>query len=584
MNNAIFLTMIVSAMMMCMLLIYSFLHSQKRGVRYFAWVMVCRVVFGCGVILELYSNDVAIKLFFRQIEQTALAITVPLVILCVLDLYARDEWLKWYKQLLLLLFFIGWSVLIWTNPKTHLIFETATLVNGYLDVPRTSLAIAFNIFCYFILLTCVYFFIMYLRKARPEVRKPGIIVILLASISAVIEVVKLVFPDLSQWLLPISVYCGVLGIIMLWVIYKNKIFTIVPLARDFIVDTIREGVLTVDQKGTIIDCNIFIQPLFGEKNSKSIVGKDVSEFLKDWPEWLDACNGMVEKSIEVKKEMDGEEKYFMVKVYPLYSKGARLMGTVSILFDVTEKQQRLEEIAHLNFMKDQLFTLVSHDIREPIALQVNLIEMLEEEKQLFSLETAKLLDFLSSQIRSTYMTVGNVLEWFRNQKNDVSLNPESLALVDLIYEAYRILSIKSKAKDIDVVIKVDEAIIVYVDREAIVMVLRNLLSNSIKFSNRGAMVEVAAEKYQEGKILITIRDQGIGMSKQLLEQLFTERQVISTIGTEGERGTGLGLQVSCQFAKMSGGDLWIDSVLGKGSAVHLSLREGEKVEGDHHRR
>ncbi|MNJ45266.1 Sensor histidine kinase YycG [compost metagenome] len=116
------------------------------------------------------------------------------------------------------------------------------------------------------------------------------------------------------------------------------------------------------------------------------------------------------------------------------------------------------------------------------------------------------------------------------------------------------------------------------------MVLRNLLSNSIKFSNRGAMVEVAAEKYQEGKIMITIRDQGIGMSKQLLEQLFTERQVISTIGTEGERGTGLGLQISCQFAKMSGGDLWIDSVLGKGSAVHLSLREGEKVEGDHHRR
>lgn len=575
MDNVIFFTMILSAMMMCMLLIYSFLHLQKRGVRYFAWVMVCRVAFGWGVILELYSNDIASKLFFRQIEQTALAITVPLVILCVLDLYARDEWLKWYKQFILLLLFSGWSVLIWTNGKTHLIFETATLVNGYLDVPRTSLAIAFNIFCYFILLTCAYFFIMYLRKARPAVRKPGIIVILLASISAIIEVVKLVFPNLLQWLLPISVYCGVLGIIMLWVIYKNKIFTIVPMARDFIIDTIREGILTIDQKGMIIDCNSFIQPLFNEKNSKSIIGKDMSTFLKDWPEWLEACKIMVEKSIEVKKEIDGEEKYFMVKVYPLYSKGARLIGTVSMLFDITEKQQRLEEIAHLNFMKDQLFTLVSHDIREPIALQVNLVEMLEEEKQMFSSETAELLDFLSTQIRSTYMTVGNVLEWFRNQKNDVSLNPESLALVDLIYEAYRILSIKSQAKDIEISIKVDEAMHVYVDREAIVMVLRNILSNAIKFSKRGATVEVAAAKSREGKIIITVRDQGIGMSKQLLEQLFNEREVVSTIGTEGERGTGLGLQVSWQFVKMSDGALWIDSAPGKGSTVYLSLREGE---------
>ena len=576
MDNVIFLTMIVSAMMMCMLLIYSFLHSRKRGVRYFAWVMVCRVAFGSGVILELYSNDVASKLFFRQIEQTALAITVPLIILCVLDLYARDKWLKWYKQSILILLFIGWSVLIWTNGKTHWIFEPATLVNGYLDVPRTSLAIAFNIFCYFILMTCAYFFIMYLRNVRPEVRKPGIAIILLASTSAIIEVVKLVFPNLSQWLLPLSVYCGVLGIIMLWVIYKNKIFTIVPMAMDFIVDTIREGVLTVYQKGTIIDCNTFIQPLFDENDNKSIIGKDISELLKDWPEWLDACNNMVEKSIEIKREAGGEEKYYMVKVYRLYSKGARLLGTVSILIDITEKQHRLEEVAHLNFMKDQLFTLVSHDIREPIALQVNLIEMLEEEKQWFSSETAELVDFLSAQIRSTYMTVGNVLEWFRNQKNDGSLNPESLVLVDLIYEAYRILSIKSKAKDIDISIKVDETIVVYADREAIVMVLRNIFSNAIKFSDRGATVEVVAKKYGEGKILITVRDQGMGMSKKLLEKLFGEGQVVSTIGTEGERGTGLGLQVSRQFVKMSDGELWVDSELGKGSTVRFSLREGEK--------
>lgn len=564
-------------MLMCLLLIYSFRHRRQRGVRYFAWVMVCRVIFGCSVILELYNSELSSKLFFRQIEQTALVMNVPLVILCVLDLYGRDEWLKWQRQSLLFLPFIGWSALIWTNDKTQAIFESVTLVDGYLEVSRTNLAFSFNIICYFILLICVYFFITYLKKARPEIRKPGILIVVLASISAVVELIKLVYPNLSEWLLPLSVYCGVFGLIILWVVYQNKLFTIVPMARDFIMDTVREGILTVDQKGRVIDCNHFIKPLFANTGT-TIIGKDISELLRNWPEWLNACKQRQEATVEMKSEINGEVKYFITKVYPLYSKRGLILGTVSILFDITEKQYRLEEIAHLNFMKDQLFTLVSHDIREPIATQVSLIEMLEEDRQNFTSENAELVDFLSAQIRSTYMTVNNVLEWFRGQKNDVSLHPESIALLDLIYEAYRILFIKSKEKHININIRVDETIYVYADREAVIMILRNLLSNAIKFSNRGATVEVLAKKYRGKEIMITVYDEGIGMTEEMVCSLLNEESLISTLGTEKEKGTGLGLQVSRQFVKMNGGEFWVESELGKGSAFHFSLKEGEKVE------
>ncbi|GAB2533938.1 sensor histidine kinase [Gracilibacillus alcaliphilus] len=575
MNYILYLTLIVSAMMMCLLLIYSFLHLQQRAVRYFAWAMVCRVIFGCSVIMELYSDELSMKLFFRQIEQTALVMNIPLIIMCALDLYGRDKWLKWQRQFVLFLPFMGWTALIWTNNKTHAVFESAILVDGYLEVSRTNLAFGFISICYCILLTCVYFIMTYFRKARPEIRKPGIMVIVLASIPAIVELIKLAYPNLSEWLLPLSVYCGVGGLIILWVVYRNKLFAIVPMARDFIVDTVREGMLTVDQKGIIIDCNPFIQPLF-EKNGTSIIGKDIAELLREWPEWQTACRLKQEAAVEIKSEINGEEKYFMTKVYPLYSKRDRVLGTVSILFDITEKQQRLEEIAHLNFMKDQLFTLVSHDIREPIATQVSLIEMLEEEKRTFTPENAELVDFLSVQIRSTYMTVNNVLEWFRGQKNDVSLHPESIALFDLIYEAYRILFIKSKEKHINIDIHVDEAIYVYADREAIIMVLRNLLSNAIKFSERKAMVEILAEKDQEDKVMITVRDQGIGMTEERIRRLWKEESLTSTLGTEGEKGTGLGLQVSQQFVKMSGSVLSVESELGKGSAFYFSLKEGEK--------
>lgn len=577
-NNVMLLTLIASAIMMCMLLVYSFLYRHQRGVRYFAWIMVCRVVYGGGVILELYNETLPAKLLFRHVEQTGLVTMVPLIILCVLDVYGRDEWLKPNRQALLFSVSAVWVVLVWTDPYTRLVHSSVTLADGHLMVEKSNLTISFNLICYLALIVCFYAFMVYAWRARPETRKPGIAVVLLGSSSFGVELLKLAYPDLTPWLLPISVYCSVFGLAMLWIILKINLFSIIPMARSFIVDTIREGILTVDERGRVVDSNAFILPLLGEPGDGSPLGRDVRELLASWPQWRDACLGRQEQSLEIAGS-GGERLSFIVKVYPLLSRRGRSLGAVSIAFDVTEQQRRLESIARLNRMKDQLFTLVSHDIRQPLATQVGLIEWLEREQEGLNPSQLQLVELLSAQARSTYLTVDNVLEWFRGQREDVQLRLETVPLAELVHEAYRLLAVQCEAKQVRIERQIDPGLRVAADRETIVMVLRNLLSNAIKYSSRGGRVDVAAAR-SDGRVVVTVRDSGTGMDAARLRAIGEELWSPSSAGTEGERGTGLGLAISRRFLAMHGSELGASSEPGEGSAFYFSLREGDADEGD----
>ncbi|OAS18364.1 sensor histidine kinase [Paenibacillus oryzisoli] len=569
------LAMVVSVVMMCMLLAYALLYREERGVRYFAWTMACRVVYAVSVIIELNSESLSTKLFFRHMEQTALTFIVPFMVLCVLDLFGKDEGLTLRRKMLIFSIPVGWNLLIWTDPYTGFINRSIMLVDGQLELTKSPFSIGFNLFCYMILGICVFFLVLYVRNVRIEMRKPWVWVIVFGCMTLIMEMVKLANPKLSSWLLPITVFCGIFGLLMLWVIFRNKLFSIVPMARNVIVETMQEGILIVNDRGKVIESNAYLNPLFEHQGHIIVAGRNVGELLREWPQWLEACQRMEEGSFEINGNYEDETKVLMVKVYTLGNERDRKLGTVSILFDITEKQQRLEQLAQLNRMKDQLFTVVSHDIRDPLAVQINLIELLEEDKDAFSDEHYETIGMLSGQIRNTYVLVLNILGWFRGQKEGVVLHPESQDLPDLIWEAYRMLMIRSEAKFVNLHIDVEDGTRIYADREAIMMVFRNLLSNAIKFSNRGGLIHVTAEA-SYGRIIIAIRDHGVGMSEEQVKDLFDDSRFDSSIGTDGERGTGLGLHVSRQFVRMSGGDIWVESKLGEGSTFYFSLMDGMK--------
>ncbi len=569
------ITIIISAMLICILLMYAIVYRHERGVRYFVWVLGCRVVYAGSVILEISRADLASKLFFRNIEQTALVFMVPLMVLFVLDLLGLDKWLRPRWRFGLIGVFACWSIVIWADPYWHIVNSTAGLVNGHLVMTKTPYAIAFNLLCYAVIAGCVFALVRYIRGARPEIRTAGMWLVLLGSIPVMVEIMKLAKPGLAPWLLPLSVYSGICGIVMFWIVWRKRLFSSVPIARNIVVETMHEGMLITNTDGNVIDSNRFARLLVGGAADSPILGRSSRELLAAWPEWQHACLRMEECRVEISSDLGHEKKSYMVNVYPFYSQRQRKLGTITIMIDITEKQQALEQIARLNQMKDQLITAISHDIRDPLAVQVNLVELLENDKRVPDrADMDEIINALSKQVRSTYSMVENVLEWFRGQRDGIALHPESLPAADVVEEACRLLLASCEAKQLTMRIEVDEGLRIDVDREALVLVIRNLLSNAIKFSERGGMIRISARAF-EGRVELSVQDDGVGMTEEQIRHIFDETRFDSTIGTAGEKGTGLGLLVSRQFLRMSGGYLKVDSKPGGGSCFTIVLEDGE---------
>ena len=251
-------------------------------------------------------------------------------------------------------------------------------------------------------------------------------------------------------------------------------------------------------------------------------------------------------------------------------------GSVSLIFDITEQQNQLEKIAQLNKLKDQLFTIVSHDIRSPLAMQFQLVELLEEDLDSFGAEHQEIISKLGEQIRHTLGMSNNLLEWFRSQRKDVVLRPRLLELSEAVEECCQLLQINSKAKHLYIHNGIPIGTYVYADREVVLLVVRNLLTNAIKFTEVGGSIDVHAQL--SGKmVIVSVRDTGMGMESDQVERLFVENQLHSSIGTSGEQGAGLGLLVSKQFIQLSGESIWAESTVGQGSVFYFTMRGGAEL-------
>src|SRR5690554_2022156 len=144
-------TIIFSALLMLVLLGYAVIYRRERGVRFFVWVLLCRVIYAGSVILELSYADLSIKLFFRSIQQTTLVFIIPLMVLFVLDLHGLDKWLKPSRRWFLLALFACWVLVIWMDPYISIVHHSIELIDGHLVTTKTPYSIVFNLLCYAII-------------------------------------------------------------------------------------------------------------------------------------------------------------------------------------------------------------------------------------------------------------------------------------------------------------------------------------------------------------------------------------------------------------------------------------------------
>jgi signal transduction histidine kinase len=565
--------MLASIMMMCIMFITIYGYRKERGLRYLLGVLACRIVYAIGVLLEKNSTELADMLVFRNMHQTALNMMVPFFVLFTLELIGRDKLLSLWWRVAFILAFALWSLLMWSTSNPSLIYRTIAVMDGHLVTTRTMYSITFSIVCYSIVAICFYFLFQYIRNIRDDLRKPIMWVLFFASFTVVFEILRFLNPDWSRWLNSLTVYCGFIGMLMLVIMLRYKFFSIVPFARNMVLDMLQESILIANASGHIIDSNHQASHWFSKRGHASISGQNIEGLLAQWPQWLALCKNMQQGRVEIEVWLEGEREIYSVHTYPLHTQRKHGQGSISLIFDITEKQKHLEQISQLNQMKDQLFTIVSHDIRSPLAMQHQLVELLEEGRNQFHPDYREIIEKLGGQTRNTLGMTNNLLEWFRAQREDMVLRPQLLELSEVVEECCYMQRIQMETKQIVMSKHITIGTVVYADREALGLIIRNLLSNAIKFSRVGGSIQFDALPIED-RVMISVRDHGVGMEEEQVRQLFSGQELQSLSGTMGEKGTGLGLLVSRQFAERSGGNLWVESSLGQGCVVYFTVRSG----------
>jgi len=242
------------------------------------------------------------------------------------------------------------------------------------------------------------------------------------------------------------------------------------------------------------------------------------------------------------------------------------------VFDRTQELNKQKEtLQELNLMKDKFFSIIAHDLKNPFQALLGFSDILESEyNDLAEEEKLTYIKYISQSAKNIFNLLTNLLTWSRAQTSKISFEPKVLFLNEIIEQTLELLKNNTLNKNIDIQNKVIDSVNVFADKNMVETILRNIISNAIKFTPLNG--EIVIDSLQlDSMIQISIKDTGIGMKENDVKNLFAIDKTVSKTGTSGESGTGLGLLISKEFIQKNGGKIWVESVLGQGSTFYFTL-------------
>ena len=354
----------------------------------------------------------------------------------------------------------------------------------------------------------------------------------------------------------------------------------------FVFDNIPVGVFWKDRELRYLGCNQEISRNFGLAGTEEIIGKTDEDLS-----WNSLSERYRHEELQVMETEvpilhsevkvvfpDGHYQWVRTSKIPFKEKDGTILGVLGTYEDITarkeneEKAWKLnEELKDLNASRDKFYSIIAHDLRNPFVALLGLSEILIEDADTLTPEEIK--DFsieLHASLKGQFQLLTDLLEWSRLQSRNFTLALETFPLRKLSTEVIDLLGLMSKQKGIVLHNAIESDIRVCADTNMVKLVLRNLISNSIKFSYKNGAIDVSARKH-DGMVAVTVSDNGTGIPKEKASKLFGEDILFSTEGTSKEKGTGLGLLLCKEIVEKLGGNIWAESEEGVGSKFNFTL-------------
>lgn len=350
---------------------------------------------------------------------------------------------------------------------------------------------------------------------------------------------------------------------------KNKYLTIF--------ESFYAPVILLDEKLKILNLNLSATRLFtnlkvagsiyynenSHDQSFKYLNEQIFEFTNNNPE---------ETNFEIHLTTNEGKRLFDVKLKKMQDVSKKFIGTVVMLEEITERKKAEQEIKEsqeklkiLNADKDRFISILAHDLKTPFNLLLGYSNLLLEDGENGSVDAIMTqLSVMHKTIKKTYNLLEDLLLWSKAQSGKIALEFEKIDLAGICNKILRNIKDQADLKKIDLQCNFQEKIIITADYNLLATVLRNLISNAIKFTNTNGKVIISAQN-DDKQTTVTISDNGVGINKKDQSKIWDFTTPFSKSGTNNEKGTGFGLVVCKEFVEKHGGKIWVKSELGKGS-------------------
>ncbi len=345
-----------------------------------------------------------------------------------------------------------------------------------------------------------------------------------------------------------------------------------------------EAISVSDREGTVVRVNSKFLELFGF-TKEEVIGRNIDRLIAHGTyhdEAVEITRQVSEKGKTIECESarfrnDGSPVEVSIIATPI-SSGDHFLGGYGIYRDITERRatesqlaRQSEELKELNAAKDRFFSIIAHDLKSPFNNILGFTEVLMTDLGYLNQdEIRKYISFIQNSSNQAYTLLENLLIWARTQTGKIVYEPEDLNLRSAILFVMELINHLAKEKCISISCNVPEHLIIKTDMRMIEVIIRNLITNAIKFTPRNGKIEISVI-IQKDQIEIFVSDTGVGIPRENMDFLFKIDQKTTSPGTEKEPGTGLGLIICREFVKKLGGQISVESEPGRGSTFSFTI-------------
>jgi|JI6StandDraft_1071083.scaffolds.fasta_scaffold03474_7 PAS domain S-box-containing protein len=545
-------------------------------VRWFGYMMLGIAIWALSYGFELSSTSLEQMLFWINIEYLGIAFIPAFWLLFLLKFTGKDKWLSpkyFYAFMLLPLITL---LMVWTNKYHHLHYKSVSIDNSgtfpLLSLETGPWYFVHTIYFYTLLVWGVILLINKYRKSDQVFRKQNLTILIAVFIPWVANVLYLIgYRPLGH--IDSTPFAFIITMLFLSIgLVRFRLLDIIPIAREKVIEAMNEGLIVTDNQDRIVDLNQEIRKILSIEEKK-IIGKRLDFILPEQTELYELIKAR--KGGQLQFKLVNSELFLEASLTPLFENQHAYSGLIILIRDITERveienkvRQQSEQLLGMNKLKDRLFSIIAHDLRGPLINLNDIIKMLNE-GMITEEEFKSFVPQLSKNIGYTTGLLENLLFWSKSQLQGEVVKPVYFNLKEVSVNILHLFENTIHEKEIQIENDIQLNTKVYADKDMIQLVVRNLISNAVKFSKRGGSINLTS-KTEGNNTILCVKDTGVGITEADQKKLF-EQETFTTRGTDNEQGTGLGLLLCKDFIEKNGGSIWVESELGKGSKFCVQI-------------